>query len=262
MKSKKLLQITLLLISSSLLASCLLPLQQSEQKSIDQQATREIFIAYKYALLNNLGKDAAGLISEKTIQHYAHLRSLALAGSLEELNSLSSYNKLVVLNMRHTISGKILKTMSAQDIFAYGVEQEWIAKEDIAPYDIDTVNVYGEYASAELKRGEKNTDTLIEFLNENGVWRINLLPILKKAGQNFSAQIPSKNVETENNMILKIIESMSGTKTTKAIWDPVINNKPLASDSTTDSTTTNSTTKKPERKIKLEKNQTTKPGNN
>ncbi len=257
MKSKKLLQITLLLISSSLLASCLLPLQRSERSTVDQQATRETFIAYKYALLNNLGKDAAGLISEKTIQHYAHLRSLALAGSLKELNSLSSYNKLVVLNMRHTIPGEILKTMSAQDIFAYGVEQEWIAKEDIAPYDISTVNVYGTYASAELKRGDKNTDTLLEFLNENGVWRINLLPILKKAGQNFSAQIPSKNVETENNMILKIIESMSGRKTTKAIWNPVINNKPLASDSTT-----NNTTKKRGKKTVPEKNKTTKPGNN
>jgi len=231
MKFTKLFKPLLLLISISLLSSCILPLQKSEIGSVDQQATRETFVAYKYALLNNLGKDATGLISEKTIQHYAHLRSLALAGSLDELNSLSSYNKLVVLNMRHTISGKMLKAMSAQDIFAYGVEQEWIAKEDIAPYDIGKISVFGAYASAELMRGDRKTDTLVEFLNENGVWRINLLPILKKAGQNFSTQIPSKNLDSENNMILKIIETMSGKKTTKNIWIPVINIKPLVSDS-------------------------------
>ena len=157
MNYKRISQHTVLIISSLLVASCLLPLQQTKWKSLDQQAARETFMAYKYALLNNLGKEAADLISEKTIQHYAHLRSLALAGNLEELNALSAYNKLVVLNMRHTISGKMLKTMSAKDIFAYGVEQEWIAKEDIAPYDIGTISVYGAYASAELQRDRKST---------------------------------------------------------------------------------------------------------
>ncbi|NOX42959.1 MAG: hypothetical protein GXP19_04385 [Gammaproteobacteria bacterium] len=233
MNYRRISQHTVLIISSLLVASCLLPLQQTKWKSLDQQAARETFMAYKYALLNNLGKEAADLISEKTIQHYAHLRSLALAGNLEELNALSAYNKLVVLNMRHTISGKMLKTMSAKDIFAYGVEQEWIAKEDIAPYDIGTISVYGAYASAELQRGAKNTDTILEFLNENEVWRINLLPILKKAGQNFTAQIPTADEKNENDMILKIIESMSGRKTTKAIWEPILNVKPLISDSAT-----------------------------
>lgn len=222
----------LLLISTLAMTSCFLPLQQNEWESLDQQAAKQTFSAYKYALLNNLGKDAADLISEKTIQHYAHLRSLALAGSLEELNSLSAYNRLVVLNIRHTISGKMLQTMSAKDIFSYGVEQGWVSKEDVAPYDIGKINVFGAYASAELRRGDKNTNTLLEFLNENGVWRINLMPILKKTGQNFTLQISAANIKNENNTILKIIESMSGRKTSKTIWQPVINVKPLISDNT------------------------------
>jgi len=234
MKCRKILLHTVTVIGSLLLASCIFPLQKTQWETLDQQSARQTFSAYKYALLNNLGKDAADLVSEKTIQHYAHLRSLALAGNIEELNSLSAYNKLVILNMRHTISGKMLQTMSAQDIFSYGVEQEWIAKEDIAPYDIGTISVYGAYASAELQRGEKNTGTLLEFLNEDEVWRINLLPILKKAGQNFTTQISTTNIKNENEMILKIIESMSGRKTTKAIWKPVINIKPLISKSTTE----------------------------
>ena len=207
----------------------MLNIKEDEWASVDQQASRQTFTAYKYALLNNLGNDAAGLISERTTQHYAHLRSLALAGTISEVNALSAYNKLVVLNMRHTLSHKLLMQMSAKDIFAYGVAQEWISKESVAPYDIGDITVYGDYASAALLNGEKDTGSLLEFLKEDDVWRINLLPILKKTSQRFTAQISGKNIEDENRIILNIIESMSGKKTADSIWEPVLSAKPMVS---------------------------------
>lgn len=228
------LTLIILLFSSLILASCVLPLKQSgweqdQDLSQDQQSAKQTFTAYKYALLNNLGKDASDLISEKTIQHYAHLRSLALAGTPEEINALSAYNKLVVLNMRHTISGHLLQQMSAKDIFAYGVEQEWISKESVAPYELGNISVYGAYASAELLRGETPINTRIEFLNENSVWRINLMPILKKTSQSFTAQISGNEQKTENRIIFNLIESMSGRKVSDTIWQPVLSAKPLLS---------------------------------
>lgn len=233
---KSFIQATTLIVASALLSACVLNMKQSgwEPDSVDEQAARQTFTAYKYALLNNLGKDASDLISEKTIQHYAHLRSLALAGTVEEVNTLSAYNKLVVLNMRHTLSNKLLQQMSAKDIFAYGVEQEWISKESVAPYEIGTINIYGAYASAALLKGEKDTGTLLEFLNENEVWRINLLPILKKTSQSFTARVSGKNLEHENRIILNIIESMSGRKTTKKIWEPALSTQAIMSNQSID----------------------------
>jgi hypothetical protein len=239
MPLKKLHKYLILIVSATFLASCVLQLQPEENENIDQQAAKETFSAYKYALLNNLGKDAADLISEKTIQHYAHLRSLALAASIDELNQLSAYNKFVVLNMRHSISGSLLQQMSAKDIFAFGVNQEWISKEDVAPYNIGTISVYGAYASAELLRGTRNTDTFLEFLNEDGVWRINLQPILKKASQDFTAQVAGQNIKNENAMILTIIESISGKKPAESIWIPVIDTRSIVSDQATGGTTEN-----------------------
>jgi len=237
---KKLHKYFILIVSAVFLASCVLQLQPDEDENIDQQAARQTFTAYKYALLNNLGKDAADLISEKTIQHYAHLRSLALAANIDELNQLSAYNKFVVLSMRHSISGSLLQKMSAKDIFAFGVDQEWISKEDVAPYNIGTISVYGAYAIAELLRGTRNTDTFLEFLNEDGVWRINLQPILKKSSQDFTAQLAGQNVKNENAMILKIIESLSGKKPAEGIWTPVIDTRSIVSDQATGGTTENS----------------------
>ena len=236
---KKLHKYFILIVSATLLASCVLQLQPDEDESIDQQAARQTFTAYKYALLNNLGKDAADLISEKTIQHYAHLRSLALAANIDEMNQLSAYNKFVVLNIRHSISGNLLQQMSAKDIFAFGVDQEWISKEDVAPYNIGIISVYGEYANAELLRGTRNTDTFLEFLKEDGVWRINLQPILKKASQDFTAQIAAQNIENENAMILKIIESLSGKKPAEGIWTPVIDTRSIISERATGETSEN-----------------------
>ena len=237
---KKLYKHFILAVCSIVMASCVLQLQPDDDENIDQQATRQTFTAYKYALLNNLGEDAADLISEKTIRHYAHLRSLALAGSIDELNQLSAYNKLVVLNMRHSISGNLLQKMTAKDIFAFGVNQEWMSKEEIAPYNIGKISVYGAYASAELLKGTRNTDTFLEFLNEDGVWRINLQPMLKKASQDFTAQIAAQNITNENAMILKIIESISGEKPDEGIWKPVIDTRSIVSDRTTDEKTESS----------------------
>jgi len=200
------------------LNGCVMPTRSNVDESIDQQAVRQIFSAYKYALLNDLGAEAADLISEKTLRHYDQLRQLALAGDANELKELPSFNRLVVLAIRHNVAAPTLRKMQGKDIFAYGVKNQWVAKDSVAPFEMGNINIYGNYASGDISISGSSTTSQLEFRKEASVWRLNLMPLLERVSRDRSAQLNS--YQDENKAILGIIEQMSGRKVDAGIWTP------------------------------------------
>ena len=200
------------------LSGCVLPVIPGSDESVDQQSARQTFNAYKYALLNDLGPEAADLIGEKTLRHYDQLRQLALTADANDLKDLPSFNRLLVLAIRHNVAAPQLRKMQGKEIFAYGVKNQWVAKESVAPFELGTVNVYGNYASAEILQRGNAIPWSIEFRKENGAWRINLLPLLERVSRERSAWL--NTYQDENKAIVAIIEQMSGRKVDAAIWTP------------------------------------------
>lgn len=200
------------------LNGCVVPTRTNVDESVDQQAVRQIFSAYKYALLNDLGPEAADLISEKTLRHYDQLRQLALTGDATELKELPSFNRLVVLAIRHNVAAVTLRKMQGKDIFAYGVKNQWVAKDSVAPYELGNINIYGNYAGGDISINGSSANSQLEFRKENGVWRLNLMPLLERVSRDRSAQLNS--YQDENKAILSIIEQMSGRKVDPGIWTP------------------------------------------
>ena len=208
----------LLIVLIPWLSSCTMAARPSVEESVDQQAVRQIFSAYKYALLNDLGPEAADLVSEKTLRHYDQLRQLALAGDANELKELPSFNRLVVLAIRHNVSAPALRKMHGKDIFSYGVKNQWVAKDSVAPFELGNINIYGNYAGGDISFSGSTTSSQLEFRKENGVWRLNLMPLLERVSRERSAQLNSN--QDENKAILGIIEQMSGRKVDAGIWTP------------------------------------------
>lgn len=210
--------LVVLAIATTWLAGCVLPVIPGPDESVDQQSVRQTFIAYKYALLNDLGTEAADLVSEKTIRHYDLLRQLALTGDAAELKELPSFNRLVVLAIRHSLAAQQLRKMQGKEIFSYGVKNQWVAKDSVAPFDLGAVNVYGNYASGEILHRGSSAQWLMEFRKENTAWRINLLPLLERVSRERSTQLNS--YPDENKAIMGIVEQMSGRKVDNTIWTP------------------------------------------
>lgn len=202
-----------------LISACVFPIRQGPDESLDQQAVRQNFNAYKYALLNELGSEAAELVSEKTLKYYEQLRQLALTADANELKDQPSFTRLVVLAIRLNIPSAQLRKMQSKDIFAYGVKNQWVAKETVAPYELGSINVYGNYASAEVVASTgATTNAHLEFRKDGEIWRINLTPLLERVSRERSAQISS--TADENRAILSLLESMSGKKVDNSIWTP------------------------------------------
>ncbi len=200
------------------LSACTLPTRPSADETVDQQAVRQNFNAYKYALLNDLGGEASELVSEKTLKRYEQLRQYALTSDTNEMKELPSFTRLVALAIRHNISTPNLRKMTGRDVFAYGIKNQWVAKDSVAPFELGNINVYGNYASGEVLQNGNSSNSFLEFRKENDVWKINLLPLLERVSKERSAQINS--YPDENKAIVAIIEQMSGRKVDPAIWTP------------------------------------------
>lgn len=203
------------------LSGCMLQLAKHQDESVDQQVVRESFNAYKYALLNDLGGDASDLVSARTIHYYEQLLELALMGDEKRVKALPGFDRLVVLSMRHSIPAEDLVAITAKELFAYGVQEEWVSKQTIAPFELGQIGVFGNYATANITRGETGTDRYLEFRKENGIWRLNLTPLIDESKQQFSLQL-SRIQGDDNQSIVELIESMSGTKVDKSIWSPIL----------------------------------------
>ncbi len=204
-----------------LLNACVMQMSRHPFETLDQQIVRANFDAYKYALLNDLGKDASDLVSARTLHYYEEMLALALHGNETQVKALPAFDKMVVLTMRHTIPAADLSVLSAQDIFAYGIREEWISKHQIAPFELGNVAVFGNYATGNVVRGEHSTDRFLEFRKENDVWRLNLLPLIEDSKLQFSANIAKSQMD-ENTTITAMIETLSSRKVDKDIWLPAI----------------------------------------
>lgn len=210
---RKLLILTLIV----LLNACMIQVAKRPFETLDQQIVRANFDAYKYALLNDLGKDASGLVSALTLHYYEDMLALARHGDEAQVKALSPFDKMVVLTMRHSIPSPDLNSLSAQDVFAYGVREDWISKHQIAPFELGNVSVFGSYASASVTRGDHDTDRYLEFRKEDGVWRLNLLPLIENSKLRFTTNLTKSQMD-ENTTVISMIETLSGRKVDKNIW--------------------------------------------
>jgi hypothetical protein len=134
------------------------------------------------------------------------------------MKELPSFTRLVVLAIRHNIPPPTLRKMQGRDIFSFGIKNQWVAKDSVAPFELGNVNVYGSYASGEVLNSGRRSSSLLEFRKEDGAWRVNLLPLLERVSKERSAQLNS--YPDENKAIVAILEQISGRKVDPAIWTP------------------------------------------
>ena len=104
-------------------------------------AVRTCFDDYKAAILSGNGKEAVRHISEKTLDYYAEIQTLALHGEASKVRALELMDRLMIISLRTRIPIQQLKSMSPRDLFVYAVENGWVGKESIQRLGLGTVLV-------------------------------------------------------------------------------------------------------------------------
>src|SRR5262245_18944612 len=86
-------------------------------------AVRRCFDRYRQALLNEDGRQAVKLVSQSTLDHYEHMRKLALYARAKEVRELGLLGQMFVLLIRHQLTAEELCAMTGAELFVLAIER-------------------------------------------------------------------------------------------------------------------------------------------
>jgi len=151
------------------------------EDELHKEAIRNLYNAFRTALINRDGKIAAPLLSGETLHHYGSLRNIAnQQASTVELGPLE---RLTVLSMQRRLSAALLVGGTDLEIMA-ALINEGLFGAEIADLDLDSVDIVFPEAYGALKVGNQILSLRLPFLWEKPLatgsesWRIHWLSFL------------------------------------------------------------------------------------
>lgn len=183
-------------------------------------AVKDSFLNYQAALLTGDGEKAANAVTQGSRDYYRAYADQALTLDRQGLKQLHVADRVTVMLLRHSLDRQQLESMTGGEIIAYAVEQGWIDKESTARIRLGDYAVQGDFASAALlgKDGAASPFKL-EFLMEDGQWRLDLAEMLKIARFGIDYAVRQSGM-SEEEFVFFVLEYSSGRKPGPEIWSP------------------------------------------
>jgi hypothetical protein len=179
------------------------------------------FKGYKEAILGQKGEEAAGWVTKGTIDEYQRYIDWALEADRKTVEGLSMINRVQILTLRHRVPAEDLRKATGKSIFIHAVKEDWIGKDGVIRTELgDEVAVAGERATAEVLIGGEPAPVKFQFKKEEGKWRFDLVELMAATGPAFEAAAKQAGMD-ENELIMKVLETVSGKKPEESVWTPV-----------------------------------------
>jgi hypothetical protein len=195
----------------------LLGADQPPENARPRQTVKEEYGKLKAAMLNAQGSEAAGYVTDETIGLYEHSRKIALDSRDIDFDSISTFEVLLVFQLRFMLDKNSLQKMDGRSIFAWGVKNGLIKKDVLKSFEVNKVVYEGKLATATiLKHGKPVDDAIFHLSFEEGVWKFDMLPMAEEVDRALDAlrkQADKSKIETA----LILLERTHKTKIPPAI---------------------------------------------
>jgi hypothetical protein len=188
-------------------------------QTADQSEVTAVFDAYKTAIMNDRGQEAAVLLSRSTVAYFEQMRDVALYGSRQELNQLSTINLLQTLIMRDRVPAERLVEMSGVALLGYAIDQGWIGKNSVAPLKAQRVYVVGDTAVLDVASERGPGKAQLRFKREASGWRLDLSSVIQ-AGSDQLDSVAKQRGSSREELVLSLLSATSGRQVESSIWQP------------------------------------------
>jgi hypothetical protein len=206
----------------NLMVVALLFAAQGTERPAD--AVNDAFEQYKSAVLANEGHVAAQVVNEATIAYFEEITQLAVCGSSSEVAARSAIDRMQIAIMRHRIPAKQLVNMSGRESFVYAVDHGWVGKNTIELIELGGMKVSEDVVEASIVlNGKTLPGAGFRFVKEDGSWKFDLVPVLA-SGESSLRRLAETRGVPENDLILQLLEAVSGVRPGSQIWEPVAPN--------------------------------------
>lgn len=190
------------------------------QKTRDEKAIQKCFDSYKAAIMEGNAEAAARLVDSRTISYYSEVLNVALHTDSIGIDTLSLFDKMMVLSVRHRIPQQALRAADGKALFIEAVRNGMVSKSGISSMDIGTIEISGAAALCDIISNGKRTPFQFQFYKEKDVWKINLTSLFPLAAIGFEQAAKKSNVP-DNVFVFNTLEQLTGTRPTSSIWQPL-----------------------------------------
>jgi len=193
-----------------------------EYTALEKQL-RQSYNLYKNKVSKGNGVEVVKCVSSNTIRYYSSLLYMVNNADSLKLESADLLVKFSVLAIRHTLNWGMLRAMDGEKLFIYAIENGLIGRET-SKTEIGAIKFKDDNnASGELVMNGKSTGIFTDFIKENGVWKVDLISLLRANELGLKKMIQQQN-KTENQSIMFILKQTFGSEPEHEVWNPTNSN--------------------------------------
>ena len=208
----------LTVLATMLSVSLVVPLHAFASE--DGDAIRDVFRAYRTAILEGKGEDAADLLCQSTLDYFDRMRILALDGDAAAVQATALVDQMQTMLFRLRVPAKTLETLSAKGLIAYSVEQGWIGKKSVQKVTPGKVQTEKDGALLHVNVDGEDAGPAFRFYREAKGWRLDLVPTLKATDGVLRSTALRAGV-SHNEYILKVMSLALDTEIGDEAWEPL-----------------------------------------
>lgn len=175
------------------------------------------FTAYKEALVAGNHAAAAKLVGSGTTAYYERAARRALDAPESEVRALGLVDRLTVLTLRVWMPREDLETLDGRHIVRRGLELNLIP--DVRGMDLGLIAAAGGQAAAEMYAGPRKLPFKMNFIREEGGWRLELDEV-RDAAEPALRQYIAGSGRPEDDALLDILRN-GGAEVDASVWQPL-----------------------------------------
>jgi hypothetical protein len=109
--------------------------------------------------------------------------------------------------------------MCGHEVLEHALSRGWVGKNSVAPFVVKTVHVVESTAVVDVISERQEGMTQLQFVNEEGTWKLDLMFLMQAASIQFDLIIKQQGT-TREELIFTLLSSLSGEVADKTIWRP------------------------------------------
>ena len=183
----------------------------------DDEAVREVFAAYRSAVLARKGGEAAALVSQSTYDYYEGMRQLALYGEADAIRARPPLDQVQILMFRLRVPPEQLEAVSAEALIAQVVSRSWMGQDSVLTVFPGRVEVEGDAAILHAIVDGQDAGPAFILAREAGGWRLDLVPSAEASNASMR-EAAEKHGLSEGELVEGLTESVIGRKLPADAW--------------------------------------------
>lgn len=181
---------------------------------------QKCFKAYKAAIIEGRGSDAAELVDNNTLDYYARMLEMSIYADSATVQEVSMIDKMTIFTTRHRIPKDTLLTMNGRTFFIYAINSGMVGKNSVVSLDLGEIDISGQFAKGQIVSAGQASPLSFDFNRENEEWKMDITSIFPASEMTLNQMLKQNGLE-ENEYIFQMLQFLTNRPVDDKLWQPL-----------------------------------------